>query len=290
MMDEGKAALVSMFPEVEEPVLEAVLRGVGGDAIAAVDALLAMTDEQRLRGALPTEPDAFGAEPAESEGDGSLVNLSGSAALAAQLAEDAELARALQQQMLFEAEFDEQQLLWRQQQQLSSQGPPSGGGLNGGRHGASYAHNYPGQAHTYPGAGAHLAVPDHPNVYRPSEWGVNGPARSGGEGEGEGGSVGDALYTAGSSLYTGAASLWSWAVGEEGAEGVRKRDEEREGAQHESHEMQPMRRVRHGEGQEAPPEREMPPEEDRVLRGDSLGGSGGGEVRRRTRHAAAPSD
>ena len=100
MMDEGMAALQSMFPEVEQAVLEAVLRGVGGDAIAAVDALLAMTDEERLRGALPpsAESEPFGGDrpPADS-----VPIDSGSAALAAQVAEDAELARQLQQQMLF---------------------------------------------------------------------------------------------------------------------------------------------------------------------------------------------
>lgn len=257
---ESMATLAAMFPDVEQPVLEAVLHSAGDDAAQAVEVLLGMTDDQR--NAPPTE----------------------GAVRAAQVAEDEELARQLQQQMLFEEEFNEQQLLYQQQQQVSQQRPANE---------ASYQPNYPG---------ANLGIAPHgdrASVYRPNAWGASAPPSQQPHDEGYS-TVGDALYDAGSSVRESANSWWSWAVGDEGGDGPPRR---REDSEHESHEMQPMRRVREDEPRGAASgygndddasnairdRSATDAAEERVVHGD-LGTSGvlsggGGEVRRRTRHA-----
>ena len=241
---ERMATLSAMFPDVEQSVLETVLQSVQGDTVAAVEALLSMTDEERAQSisggpphshdSMPIHhsvsregartPDAFDAGEAES------------AARAAQLAEDEELARQLQQQMIFEEEFHEQQVLYQQQQQLSQQGgqPPNG---------HAYLPNYPGQAQYAAGVGDAGAY--HPSVYRPRDWGADGPrdGPSGGNADGSYSSVGDALHAAGSSLYSSASSWWNWATGDDETATRKRREDEGE---HESHEMQPIRRARPG--------------------------------------------
>ena len=179
MTSEAMSTLSAMFPDVESAVLETVLDSSRGDAAAAVEVLLNMTDEQRTR-----------APP-----------LSEDVTRATQLAEDEELARQLQQQLLFEEEFNEQQMLYQQQQQLQQQPlrPPTELG---------YQQNYPG---------ANLGIAPHGNaadMYRPNAWGANAPPAPAQDG---GYTVTEALSDAGASVRASASSWYNWAVGDEEA-------------------------------------------------------------------------
>ena len=222
---EAVATLKAMFPEVEPAVLESVLESVSNNLEPAVEALLMMTQPD----AAAAQQNAGGPPPEDTEND---------AALAAQLAQDEELARQLQQQVMFEQEFDEQARLHQAQQQMSNNerrgdgsfGAPWAGGRGRGGGGAQYpgqqGGGYPGQPGAY-----------HPSVYRPNQWGADGPAPA----EQESGSIGETL-----------SSWWNWVTGddESGAERRKRRGgEDAAGGgsgdgQHESHEMVPIRTVR----------------------------------------------
>ena len=251
---EAMSTLSAMFPDVELNVLEAVLDSSGGDATAAVEALLSMTDEQRMS-----------------------APLSSDVARAAQVHEDEELARQLQQQLHFEEEFSHQQLLYQQQhlQQQQPQQPPNEPG---------YQPNY------YPGA--NLGVAPHGNVadvYRPNAWGANAPPPQ--QQEDEGYTVSEALYDAGSSIRASASSWFNWAVGDEGGQQPARPRQE---STHEAYEMQPMRRVRDDEPRAAADgfgddASAAAGDDERVVHG-GLAGGGGGEVRRRVRRSGGPGD
>lgn len=259
-----------MFPDIEDDVLQSVLASCGGDPGSAVEVLLNMTDSALLAsaGGASSEIVAAAGPGGQSYPDASPA-LS-SADTAAQLAEDEELAHQLQQQMLWEDEM-------------------------AARAAATAAMpGYPGQMQMAGiGGWPYVGMPQHGMPYNgaPAGGGANHEQRAGG-GDASEGSVGDSLSSAGAAVASAANSWWSWATGADGS--ARRGHDEPPGgvpAGIESHEMQPMRRVQRldeadvGEGAGS--------ERDVVLRGEAetpISIGGGGEVRRRARHARPESD
>ena len=199
-----------MFPDFDDDTLASVLASCGSDINLAAELCLSMSQEAA------TAPGGGGGG---GGGDSMADNLAlqGDEAVAVQLANDEELARQLQEQLLMQDQQERQQRAEQVRlQQMHS------------------------QQQNYPGAGSGGAL------YRPSQWGANSPPPGQHTGADQGGTMSEALYSAGSSVAAGASSLWSWAMGDDGGTGQRKRRDDADedaAAAVEEHEMQPMRRA-----------------------------------------------
>jgi len=230
-----------------------------------------------------------------------------------QIASDEELARQLQQQMVFEQEHA--QIM--QQEQL--------------RRAAGDDRSYPGQEALYPdsgypGAAAYAAGGGyHPSVHRPSQWGAAGPPAAPSASDGsEGYGIGSGLYSASSAVASAVGSLWSWATTAEESEAAVGRGSataRQEGSRPDGDEAREMQTIRRGPrrdfcgpatmataaGDEGTQDEQAlyaagsgsgryrdggggvehdTAEEVRVVHGaEGYAGGSGGEVRRRGRHA-----
>ena len=201
-----------MFPDVEPDTLLAVLQSCGGNVEAAVETLLGVTSERVL---------------AEQRSQPSSVNslessLPHGALQAAQIAQDEEIARQLQEQLLME-------------QHEPGARHPSYASLSG---------RYPGQLHgAHPGTVAPYAgeAGYHPSVHRPPSWGVAAPAPAPTSSD-EGYGISSSLYSAGSAMASSVGSWWEWATSEPSS----KKDEELEAEASRRGEAREMQTIRRG--------------------------------------------
>ena len=177
------ASLRAMFPDVSEEQLELVLTAADHRIEPAVEMLLDLARSD-VRGAARDDPFP-GAAPGDLDADVA------AAATAAQLAEDEEIAAALQRQM----DLEEQQWAYAQQR--------------GGGHGGAG-----GSGHLYPGTplpiGAHAprSRAAHTTSTRRADPGSAPDDADAGLGQ----QVGDGISAIGSSISSAAASVWSWAT------------------------------------------------------------------------------
>jgi len=288
-------SLKAMFPELDEDTLGAVLASCNQNVESAVEVLLNMATEQ----VAPTQP-----EPG-IDGSTEHVNLQADIGLmASQIAQDEEIARQLQQQLLLEEEDEQMRLRLLQREQMEQQ--------------QLFGSSYPGQ---HAGLGGYPGAPPvpyagqggyHPNVHRPASWGASGqpPAQR----EDDSGGLGSGLYSAGSSVASAVGSLWNWATAADEPEERRPaaRAPAQGGGEPREREMQVTRRgpsrefdgprivsVAGDEGardelamydvvaDRGSPQLGHEGSDTQVVRGDEgYAGGSGGEVRRRVRHAS----
>jgi hypothetical protein len=195
-------SLRAMFPDVDEDGLLAAYEGCDRNVEAAVELLLGEAT-QRVLQRVESHPHA-----AE---DASLA--------AAQIAQDEELARQLQEELLM------------QDQPHSHHGHPS---FDPGFGGAARlpGGGYPGWDPTIATAGAHQHA-----VFRPAQWGSEAAPTPPSEGLG----IASGISSAGSAVAGAASSLFSSLWGASGSEDKTREEGARE--------MQPMQRAPGGEGE-----------------------------------------
>ena len=273
-------SLQELFPDVDSDELLAIYESTDRNVEAAVELLLSNAEERLLSSQRLLPPDALP----------TCTNMS-HASSDAQIAQDEEIARQLQEELYIE---DQQFIMAAQQQpQLSP------------LLAAAQAH-YPGQELAPPYHANYPAPRQHGGVHRPSQWGADAPRATA---ELEGGyGLSDSIYSAGSAAYTAASSCasswWNWAT----SDGADAKREEGEDEAHGGREMQPLRSgnaTTHAQDGRREHETSSPPRiagadlsndtgevMTQVVRVDNShsGSCGGGEVRRRTRHGGQATD
>ena len=245
MMD----SLIAMFPDVDPETLQAVLDSCNGNVEAAVEVLLGMTTE-RLVASSQRPPVAVSRPIAGEEAD--------DATRAWQMAQDEELARQLQEQLIYEEEQQQRQLRSRLEAVARYPGTPAPASYPGAYpevlDWASGGPPVPTQVARYGPVPATITEAGyHPNVHRPASWGVAAPPPPPAAGE-EGYGIVSGLSSAGSSVVSAVGSLWSWATAAEPAadssavlsaprsdEGARTTRRPGDGAEDEPREMQTIR-------------------------------------------------
>ena len=208
MMD----SLIAMFPDVDPETLQAVLDSCNGNVEAAVEVLLGMTTE-RLVASSQRPPVAVSRPIAGEEAD--------DATRAWQMAQDEELARQLQEQLIYEEEQQQRQLRSRLEAVARYPGTPAPASYPGAYpevlDWASGGPPVPTQVARYGPVPATVTEAGyHPNVHRPASWGVAAPPPPPAAGE-EGYGIVSGLSSAGSSVVSAVGSLWSWATAAEPA-------------------------------------------------------------------------
>ena len=167
----ARESVLAMFPHHEIGVIDAVLESCSNDVETAVETLLAMADGGAAAGSGSSD---FGADFVPPP--------PGCVASEQQIEDDEALARQLQQQLIWEQDYLEQE-----QARAAGQTP-----------GGEYAVNYPG-------SGGRVGVSPYNPQHPPEEDGSLSDSLSG---------IGSAVYSAGAATASAATSLvsglWSW--------------------------------------------------------------------------------